>query len=921
MNGKIRILVVDDDPYLLAATAHLIQGAGYPVIQAQSGQEAIRLAIEQRPDLILLDVILPDLNGLEVCRQLKSSPTLINTLIVLISSAKISPDDQAEGLENLADGYIVRPINNREFLARIHTFARLKQAMSERDRAIQALLEARTWLEAELDRRIAEIERAKQQWEATVDALPHIVCLLDERGIVLRANRAVETWGLSLVQDAQGQSFHKLLHSDCTDPNCIWVNRWPEILACTKESRAYDAEIWDERLQKHLHVQIRLVGSAGPITEKNSLALLLQDITESKRIHQALQESERRHRLLAEHATDMISRHSPQGNYLYVSPACTSLLGYRPDELIGHNCFQLAHPQDRPLLCQACLSISEQPIITVEYRIRHRNGHYLWVETTGKAVCDPQSEQVQEIIAVTHNIDQRKRMELIQATQLKLIDYAVDHTVKELLQYFLDQVEALTESQIGFYHFLEQDEQTISLQVWSTNTLAQMCYIEGKRPHYPIDQAGVWADCVRERKPVIHNNYASLPHRKGLPTGHVPIVRELVVPIFRGQKIVAVLGAGNKETNYDERDVEMIQKLAEVTWESVARMQAQQALQNRDAMTRALLNATTDAAALFDLDGRCIALNEAMARVLGRSADELIGQCIQDFLPTEDIQSRQKWLEQIIQTGRPVHSEDMHQGRYIDNTIYPVFDDQGQMVQIAIFSRDITEQKETENKLRDYAGRLRALASRLAELEEAERKQLARELHDQVGQNLTALGINLNIVRTLTADLVPNRVLQERLHDSLTLVEQTTERIRHVMADLRPPILDDYGLIPALRWYGEQIATRSGISVHVTGNNIVPRLSSSVETALFRIAQEAVTNVLKHAHADRIDIEIKNRGTTIQLIIADNGIGFDLDAYHSSTEQHWGIMTMIERAEAVGAHCHIESAPGRGTQVIVEVAR
>ncbi len=216
---------------------------------------------------------------------------------------------------------------------------------------------------------------------------------------------------------------------------------------------------------------------------------------------------------------------------------------------------------------------------------------------------------------------------------------------------------------------------------------------------------------------------------------------------------------------------------------------------------------------------------------------------------------------------------------------------------------------------------LRALAMRLAEAEEAERQRLARELHDQVGQGITALGINLNIVRAQMPQEVADLV-RSRLDDSLALVEQTTERIRGVMADLRPPVLDDYGLVAALRWYGAQFASRVDIAVTVRGEEFIPRLAVSVENGLFRIAQEALTNVARHAQATQATVTVEVDGETVRLVVADDGVGFDPARVTGPDERRgWGLLTMAERAEAVGGSCRVESHSQQGTRVVVEVAR
>ena len=214
--------------------------------------------------------------------------------------------------------------------------------------------------------------------------------------------------------------------------------------------------------------------------------------------------------------------------------------------------------------------------------------------------------------------------------------------------------------------------------------------------------------------------------------------------------------------------------------------------------------------------------------------------------------------------------------------------------------------------------RLQDLTARLAEADEAERRRLARDLHDQIGQKLTALGINLNVIK---ARLGPqgSPELTTRLDDSLDLLKETTDRVRRVIADLRPPMLDDYGLLPTLRWCGEQLALRTEVEVAIHGEEPIQRLPPSMEDTLVRIAQEALTNVAKHAEASRAVIALSETEEGVRLIVSDDGVGFDEEQIDQTA--HWGLLTMIERAESVGGCCRIESDPGEGTQVIAEVTR
>ena len=209
------------------------------------------------------------------------------------------------------------------------------------------------------------------------------------------------------------------------------------------------------------------------------------------------------------------------------------------------------------------------------------------------------------------------------------------------------------------------------------------------------------------------------------------------------------------------------------------------------------------------------------------------------------------------------------------------------------------------------------VSRRLVEVQETERRVLANDLHDLVGQKLTALNINLNIVKIESAPSMAAGI-GARLNDSLKLVEETIESIRNVMAELRPAVLDDYGLTPVLRWYAEQFVKRTGVVTTVIEQGPTRRLPPAVEEALFRIAQEALTNVAKYARAGKVTVTLDTTSDVSRLTIADDGCGFDPSAWKQPAKDHgWGLMIMRERAAAVGAELSVESAPGRGTRVIV----
>jgi PAS domain S-box-containing protein len=202
---------------------------------------------------------------------------------------------------------------------------------------------------------------------------------------------------------------------------------------------------------------------------------------------------------------------------------------------------------------------------------------------------NPVRSQTDEVIGVAvlaNDLTEHKKIEEINASRLYLIQFSLTHTLDELLEETLNEIEKLTGSVIGFYHFVDEDQNFLTLQNWSTGTKKSFCKAEGKGLHYSIDEAGVWVDCVRHNKPVIHNDYATLPNRKGMPEGHAKVVRELVVPVFRNDKVVAILGVGNKPLDYIQKDIDTVSLFANLAWDITERKRLQEALEESETQVR-----------------------------------------------------------------------------------------------------------------------------------------------------------------------------------------------------------------------------------------------------------------------------------------------------------------------------------------------
>jgi PAS domain S-box-containing protein len=260
------------------------------------------------------------------------------------------------------------------------------------------------------------------------------------------------------------------------------------------------------------------------------------------------------------------------GEILQVNLTGTRLLGLERSHLIGKRLAVMVDPDSRAAFHTFFTKVFDNGgKETCEVIVRPELASPFAVEFSATSAAGGKECRV-----VATDITARKRAEALMAVRLRLQEFASSHSPKELLQRTLDEVEVVTGSQVGFFHYLETDQHTPSLQVWSTRTARAFGAGQDKPGHYGVDQDGIWADCVRKRAPIIHNDHDKRPNRKGPSDSRAPMIREVVVPIFRKDKIVAILGVGNKDAGYTTEDVSTVSYLADMAWEIAERRRVEQ---------------------------------------------------------------------------------------------------------------------------------------------------------------------------------------------------------------------------------------------------------------------------------------------------------------------------------------------------------
>jgi PAS domain S-box-containing protein len=339
------------------------------------------------------------------------------------------------------------------------------------------------------------------------------------------------------------------------------------------------------------------------------------------------------------------------------------------------------------------------------------------------------------------------------------------------------------------------------------------------------------------------------------------------------------------------------------------------------AQLAAIVESSNDAILLRGLDRTILSWNTAAERLFGWSAQEAVGQPIELILLPERTGTRRRSIQGATRDASLIPVETIHlrkDGAHIQTqvTFSPVKDRQGKVVAHSYTVRDMTEFKRKEEALRGYVTRLRELSHRLRTLEETERHAISRELHDRIGQDLSTLGLILGSLGAKLPRESPPAV-HKQLQEMHGLLKSMVANVRDVMAELRPPALDDYGLLAALQQLVTEFAKRTGIAAELAGVELQPRLPLIVETAMYRISQEVLNNIAKHAQAKEVEVSLHAASGRVVLDIADDGVGIDANETPPD-KQHWGMATMRERAEAVGIVFRLESAPGAGTRIVLE---
>ncbi|HEX2666801.1 MAG TPA: PAS domain S-box protein [Gammaproteobacteria bacterium] len=339
---------------------------------------------------------------------------------------------------------------------------------------------------------------------------------------------------------------------------------------------------------------------------------------------------------------------------------------------------------------------------------------------------------------------------------------------------------------------------------------------------------------------------------------------------------------------------------------------------------RAMVEGAPNAMIMVDEGGAIVLANPQAEKLFGYAVPELVGKPVEMLVPLRyrrDHPAQREAYNAAPQMRAMGIGRDLYgvrkDGREVPVEIglNPIVNSQGRFVLASII--DITERRAAEERERVYAEELRLMSQQLLEAQETERRTIARELHDEVGQSLTATRISL---RDLEQDAAGGPLAQ-RLTDTAAIIADLLQKVRQMSLDLHPSVLDDLGLVPALRWCVRTRTGGSGLEVAWDLPEDMPRFDGMVELTLFRVFQEALSNALKHAAARRMQVAVAHAEGRLMLTVRDDGRGFDVDAARrrAFAGASLGVLGMQERVRLAGGELALESSPGHGTEIRVSL--
>ncbi len=470
-------------------------------------------------------------------------------------------------------------------------------------------------------------------------------------------------------------------------------------------------------------------------------------------------------------------------------------------------------------------------------------------------------------------------------------------------------------------------------------------------PDLSMPIRGLRAEAYRNHQTTFHNDFSRSEWMKFMPPGHVRLENVLFAPLTIEGNAVGILGIANKPGGFNADDARLASGFGELAAIALLNSRRLESLEQSEERFRSVAQSATDAIISADHRGNIVFWNRAAENMFGYSAGEALGKSLSLIIPERFQQAHQDGIQRASATGESKIAGKIVEcaGRMKDGSEFPV------ELSLAVWRtkegvffgavcRDITRRKNAEQALLKAHNELekrveertvellkanwqlereieqrRLLASQILTAQETERRRISRELHDELGQSLTVMKLRIS---SIEKELKGNQgKVRKECQKTLQYLNQVMEDVRRLSRELSPSILEDLGLTAALRWLINNFIKNNEMKLTFQATEIDHLFSRNEQISIYRIVQEALTNIGKHAQAENIKILIEKNDGAVDIRIEDDGKGFDpaRALAKGKAENTWGLPTMKERAGMVGGSLDLWSEEGKGTQISLRI--
>jgi len=753
----------------------------------------------------------------------------------------------------------------------------LEGLVKERTAALEAR-NAQLLIEA-TERRKAEraLSQSEQRYRCIVEDQTAYVARYLPGGILTFVNNALAGIAGFRPEQLLGTSFLPFIHED--DRNQVLRTIESLSLESSIASQEYRVLLADGT-HWHQWEHRALFDEAGNIVEYQSIG---RDITKQKMAEQALLESEQAYRAVVEDQSEFIARFRPDGTYVFVNEAFCRFFGKNKDEVVGKDWRPDAFADDLPMIeAKLDLLTPEHPVVVIENRLISGSGAQRWIQFVNRGFFDGAGALV-ETQAVGRDITETKELEqVLRASELR---YSA---------LFANKISAIAHCRV----ITDEKGVPVDFRILQIN--------EAYERIIGIKKAEIEGRTVREVFPGVENysfDYIGVLGKIALEGGEASHETFLEAT----QQYLSIY-------SYSPTPGEFTSIFTDIT----ERKRADEALRKSESALTEAQRVAHIGSWHWDAVADQVWWSDELYRIYEKTPGSSLPSFEEDQMNyTPESAARLTAVVQAsMQTGEPYlidleRSAAAGPRKWVQARGESVRNASGFIEGLRGTVQDITDRKRDEETLQRYA-------HRLIVLEEDLRKKVSRELHDDIGQELTALGLNLaHIDHKLQAEAEED--LRATLADSRKLTKEISRSVRNLMVELRPTQLEEYGLASAIRSYGEQFEQRTGSSVTILAAPQFPRLAARKEINLFRITQEALNNIAKHALATKVSITLGGDSASVRLKITDNGKGFLRQSAATSAGSGWGLTIMRERADLIGGSFQLKAQPGAGTSIIIEI--